>query len=401
MSQVNSAQPPAWPAITTEPHPWARDPTVVTSRRQSLRARGDYQAAVLPLIADLDVHLDAETLAAADDASAELARFDSEVGSITAPFASVLLRTESASSSEVEKLTSSAKQVALAELDAAKSGNARLVVGNVRAMQAALELSESINEDAIIAMQRALLYESAPEYTGKFREEPVWIGGGSISPHAASFVPPHNDRVPSLMADLVQFCARTDLPVLAHAALAHAQFETIHPFSDGNGRTGRALLHSMLRHGRLTRNVTVPVSAGLLSDTDGYFRALTSYRNGDPSPIILAFADAVFAGINNGRTLVEELQAIAAGWANTAPARRGSAGVAIRELLLRQPVITAQIVADELGVSFVSATATIERLVAAGALVQTNDYKRNRIWHTPEVLAALDRFGARARRQRP
>ncbi|MHA3685426.1 Fic family protein [Leucobacter sp. HY1908] len=356
---------------------------------------------MLPLIAELDVRLDAETLAAADDASVELARFDSEMGAVTAPFASVLLRTESASSSEVEKLTSSAKQIALAELDAAKSGNARLVVANVRAMTAALELSENINEKAIIAMQHALLFESAPEYTGKFREEPVWIGGGSISPHAAVFVPPHNDRVSGLMADLVRFCARTDVPVLAHAALAHAQFETIHPFPDGNGRTGRALLHSMLRHGGLTRNVTVPVSAGLLSDTDRYFRALTSYREGDPSPIILAFVDAVFAGIANGRTLVEELQGIAADWADTAPARRGSTGVAIRELLLRQPVITAQIVANELHVSVVSATTAIERLVNAGILVQTNSYKRNRIWHTPEVLSALDRFGARARRRRP
>lgn len=389
---------PVWPAITTEPRPWERDPTMVASRRQLRLARGDYQAAVLPLIADIEVHLSSETLAAADDASVELARFDSEVGAITAPFASVLLRTESASSSEVEKLTSSAKQIALAELESARSGNARLIVANVRAMKAALELSESINEEAIITMQHTLLFESAPEHTGKFREEAVWIGGGSISPHAASFIPPHHERVPGLMADLVRFCARTDIPVLAQAALAHAQFETIHPFPDGNGRTGRALLHSMLRHGGLTRNVTVPVSAGLLRNTDDYFRALTSYRKGDPGPIILAFADAVFAGITNGRTLIKELQSIAADWADTAPARRGSTGVAIRELLLRQPVITIQIVAEELGVSFVSASAAIERMVAAGVLIQTNNYKRNRIWHSPEVLEALDRFGARARR---
>ena len=389
-----------WPAITTEPRPWVRDESVATSRRQMLTSRGDYQAAVPPLIADVDVRLGAEALAAADDASAELARFDTGLGAVTVPFASILLRSESASSSEVENLTSSAKQVALAEINAGTSGNARLVVANVRAMNAALALSGSINEDAIIAMQQALLTESAPEHTGKFRQEQVWIGGGSISPHNASFVTPHHDRVPSLMADLVQFCARTDVPVLAHAALAHAQFETIHPFPDGNGRTGRALFHSMLRRGGLTRNVTVPVSAGLLSDTERYFHALGRYRQGDADAIVLAFADAVFAGINNGRTLVAELQEVSAHWESVVPSRRGSAGASLRTFLLQQPVVTVQMLADELGVSLVSASTAIGRYVDAGVLVQTNNFKRNRIWHSPDVLAALDRSGARARRRR-
>lgn len=389
-----------WPAITTEPRPWVRDESVATSRRQMLTSRGDYQAAVPPLIADVDVRLGAEALAAADDASAELARFDTGLGAVTVPFASLLLRSESASSSEVENLTSSAKQVALAEINAGTSGNARLVVANVRAMNAALALSGSINEDAIIAMQQALLTESAPEHTGKFRQEQVWIGGGSISPHNASFVTPHHDRVPSLMADLVQFCARTDVPVLAHAALAHAQFETIHPFPDGNGRTGRALFHSMLRRGGLTRNVTVPVSAGLLSDTERYFHALGRYRQGDADAIVLAFADAVFAGINNGRTLVAELQEVSAHWESVVPSRRGSAGASLRTFLLQQPVVTVQMLADELGVSLVSASTAIGRYVDAGVLVQTNNFKRNRIWHSPDVLAALDRSGARARRRR-
>jgi len=373
---------------------------VVTSRRQMLLARGDYQAAVPPLIADLDVRLSAELLAAADDASTELARFDAEVGAVAAPFASILLRSESASSSEVENLTSSAKQIALAELIVSKSDNARLVVANVRAMTAALELSESINEDAIIAMQHSLLSESAPQHTGRFRNEQVWIGGASISPHSASFVPPHHDRVPELMADLVRFCARTDIPVLAHAALAHAQFETIHPFPDGNGRTGRVLLHSMLRHGGLTRNVTVPLSAGLLSNIDGYFGALTSFREGDAGAIITSFANAVFAGIHNGRQLVAELARVSGRWEEVASARRGSAVIPLRTLLMRHPVVTIQIVADELDVSVVTAAAAIERLVSAGVLVQTNNFKRNRLWHAPEVLAALDDLGARARRHR-
>ncbi|MGH3265805.1 MAG: Fic family protein, partial [Trebonia sp.] len=120
----------------------------------------------------------------------------------------------------------------------------------------------------------------------------VWIGGSSVSPHGASFVAPHHSWVEPAIDDLVAFIQRTDLPLLTQVAIAHAQFETIHPFNDGNGRTGRALCHAMLRHGGATTRTTVPVSAGLLADTDAYFTALTGYRAGDPSPIAGRFGEA-------------------------------------------------------------------------------------------------------------
>ena len=126
------------------------------------------------------------------------------------------------------------------------------------------------------------------------------------------------------MADVVSFARRTDVPVLAQTAIAHAQFETIHPFPDGNGRTGRALLQGMLRHGRLTRNVTVPVSAGLLHDIDRYFRALTEYRAGRPDAIVAAVAEASFAAVQNGRALVDDIQAAAKRWDSQIIARSDS-----------------------------------------------------------------------------
>lgn len=388
-----------WPAAATELRPWVLRGDEVGSRRALLQARGDYRAAVPPFIRFAFAGLTPEVQALADDASRELTRFDAEAGPIAAPFASILLRTESASSSEVENLTSSAKQVALAEIGASGSGNARLVVANVRAMRAALELSDDMSADAIIAMHAALLGESQPAFVGSFRDQQVWIGGGGISPHAAHFVPPHHERVPALMADLVEFARRTDIPLLVQSAIAHAQFETIHPFPDGNGRTGRALLHSMLRRGGLTRNVTVPVSAGLLRDTSRYFDALTEYRAGDPGEIVTVVSDAVFAAVQNGRTLIAELRDVAQRWESDLPARRGSAGYRLPELLLRQPVVTTKIVATELDVTEVAAQAAINRLVDGGALQQTNSGRRNRIWYAPEVLAALDRFAERARRR--
>ena len=139
-------------------------------------------------------------------------------------------------------------------------------------MTAALELAQRLDADAILAMHAALVGDLHPEIAGRWREEQVWIGGTSFGPHQADFIPPHHEHVPALIDDLVAFVKRDDLPLLAQAAVAHAQFETIHPFPDGNGRTGRALIHSMLRGHGLTQNVTVPVSAGLLTDTAALLR---------------------------------------------------------------------------------------------------------------------------------
>lgn len=322
------------------------------------------------------------------------------MGQIAAPFAAILLRTESASSSEIENLSSGARQIALAELGAHASKNAQLIVGNVRAMQAALALSESIDGQAIIEMHRALLEESSPEIVGHWRDQQVWIGGGSLGPHTAQFVPPHHDRVPELMDDLALFANRVDLPVLVQTALAHAQFETIHPFPDGNGRVGRALIQAMLRGGQLTRNVAVPVSAGLLHDTGSYFEALGAYRAGDISPIVRAIADAAFAAVHNGRILVGDLEAVRLQWRDRVKARRDSSAYRLVDVLLRQPVIDSVTAAAQLGISTVNAQQAINRLVDADVLAQISTGKRNRLWLAKDVVRVLDEFGARAKRRR-
>ncbi|MDZ7732993.1 MAG: Fic family protein [Acidimicrobiia bacterium] len=244
--------------------------------------------------------------AAADDAVVEIARFDTEFGHEIAPFASVLLRTESAASSKIENLTASARAIAQADLGGPGSSNAALVVSNQRAMSAAVSLADRIDAETILAMHEALLSRTDPDIAGRWRDQQVWIGGSHLGPHQATFVPPAHSRVPDAIADLVAFIDRDDVPIVSHAAIAHAQFETIHPFPDGNGRTGRALVHAHLRNKGLTRHVTVPVSAGLLVDVDGYFESLTQYRAGNPDPIVESFANAVFAATENGRALVAE-----------------------------------------------------------------------------------------------
>jgi Fic family protein len=390
----------AWPFVRFERRPWDDDPDLPVPRRMRAAYRGDYRAAIPASIAGLAVvPVGAETSGLATEAATEIARFDAGFGPSALAFAPLLLRSESASSSQIEHLTSSARAIALADLGRTGRNNADVIVSNVRAMQAALNLAERLDDGAILAMHRVLMESHRPDIAGRWREQQVWIGGSRFGPHEADFVPPHHDRVPAAIADLVAFMARTDIPVLTHAAIAHAQFETIHPFPDGNGRVGRALVHALLKAGGLARSVTVPVSAGLLGDTETYFAALTSYRSGDPEPIVKVMAEATFPAVGNGRRLAADLQAARAGWAGLITARRGAAAHRLADLLIQHPVIDMPLVARELALATSNAQQAIDRLVGDGVLRLIGKGSRDRVWEAPEVISALDGFARRAKRR--
>lgn len=400
--ESNATDSPQWPALETEQHPWVSHfNSDDLTRTQRDRVRQPYSSAVVPQIAGLSIDIPGDLAAEIDEATQLLTRFDAEVGPGGLPFASILLRTESASSSEIENLTSGARAIAEAELGERNTGNAAQIVRNVRTMEAALSLADKIDGESIIAMQTALLGTFAPNLTGRWREEQVWIGGSSLSPHLADFVPPHHDRVAAAMDDLVAFIGRTDIPALAQAAIAHAQFETVHPFPDGNGRTGRAIVQAMLRHGQVTTNITVPVSAGLLHDVKDYYDALTSYRRAELRPIITAFTRAAGYAVINGRQLVRDIGSIETEWeVRMRGLRSDAAARRVSTLAIAHPVLNSDTVARELNVAPPTAFRALDALVERGVLKTANSQRRNRIWLAEPVLNALDEFAARAGRRR-
>jgi Fic family protein len=219
-----------------------------------------------------------------------------------------------------------------------------------------------------------------------------------VSPHGATFVPPHHSRVESAIVDLVAFARQTDLPLIAQVAIAHAQFETIHPFNDGNGRTGRALVHAMLKHGGATTRTTVPVSAGLLADTESYFAALTGYRTGNPNPIVERFGEAAFAAVRNGRALASELVGIRQQWSQALTARKNAAVWKALPLLLSQPALTSSMLQRATGLSQPAADNAIKQLRDAGIVTKASGVQRGVAWVAEDVMRALDAFGERARR---
>jgi Fic family protein len=383
--------------VTYENVRW--EPQGVRYASAALPKYGTYHPAVPANIADLVLDLPPSAFAEAESASHEITRFDAELGGEIASFAAVLLPSESAASSQIENLTASARAVAEAELSGAKpKRNADMIVANTAAMQAAVSLSDTVDADAILAMHRALMAKEPRHTPGEFRTEPVWIGGGS-TPIGATFVGPRHELVPGAIGDLIAFAQRADVPALPQIAVAHAQFETIHPFTDGNGRTGRALVQAILRNKGLTRQVTVPVSAGLLADTGSYFAALTTYRDGDAAPIVERFSQASILAIANGRQLVADLRGIRENWNDVITARSDSAVWKVADLLTRRPVVNAALLAQELGIESTNAHRYLNPLTEAGILVETTSGPRNRVWRSPDVLAALDAFAERAGRR--
>ncbi len=389
----------SWPQFSTETVQWRSADGEYGPRASRSQHQGPYEAAIPPTIAGARIQLSPEVVALVAEASAEIARFDGETLGASTSFAALLLRTEAASSSQIENLTSSAKAIALAELGRKGRANADEIVANVNAMTRALQVSSELDANSILEMHRVLMVAHMPAAAGKWRSEQVWIGGSSRSPHGAAYIAPVHERVPGAIDDLVAFIGRDDLPVLAQSAVAHAQFESIHPFPDGNGRTGRALLHAEIRNGGLARHAIVPVSAGLLTDTDRYFQALTAYRDGDVEPIVTEVAGAVFPALANSRQLIDDVTSARAGWNDRIKARRGAAAWTLADAVMTRPVVDAKLSAELLNVSTVTAQLAIDRLVEDGVLEQIGHGQRDRVWQASEVLGAMDRFADRSHRR--
>jgi Fic family protein len=388
----------SWPEFAAESVAWEPDASFPVSRRQRLRNRGSYQGAVAPLIAKQQLAVSSRVLALADEAVTEIARFDVELGQMIAPFASILLRSEAASSSQIENLTASPAAIIRAEIGLRESVNSSLIVSNQRAMSAAVAASSSLSVETLLLMHRVLMEKFDPQHAGQLREVPVWIGGDSFGPHLAHYVAPKADAVPELMADLLAFCERDDLPALVLVAIAHAQFESIHPFTDGNGRTGRALVQVLLNRLGISQSVMVPVSAGLLHDTANYFAALDRYRAGDPEPIIEVFAKAALLAVTRGRVLALELQRVRADWDQLLNLRSDAGAMRLLDELLGTPVINRSRATALLGISPANAQLAIDKLVTVGILTQQGTGQRNRIWQALDVLGALDDFASSLRR---
>jgi Fic family protein len=390
-----------WPASRHEKRAWRQ---VVRGGTREDQMLGEIAVSIPPSIADCHVPIDASLAAVVESAMSEITALDSSHGAVLDGLEVLLMRAESVASSKIERVQASLDEYARALHGTRSNPSAVSMVAATNALAVMVDrvgITRRIDLTTLTDAHRALMIDEPDErdYAGRLRDMQNWVGGSDHSPRSALYIPPPPELVGASMDDLVRFSGRQDMPALVQASLAHAQFESIHPFTDGNGRIGRALINAVLRRRGSTTRVVVPVASALVAHRDRYFDLLDTYRDGDPRPIIEAFAVACRLAASESRVTASRLADIPNEWQDMVGAtRRDSTAAKLLLLLLGRPILSADEARELTGASESRAYAAIERLYAAGVLRPLTDRKRNQVWGAGLVLDELDDLGVRIAR---
>ena len=384
---------------------WRHEPQRPAPRKY--RRPCTYEAYVPEALAGLDLTLEGELAGVVSEAEAAVQQLNALARPALAPLARLLLRTESIASSKVEGMQVGARQLARAEAKTetgGKAGSAAVeILANIDAMQLAIGEAARAPRfgrrelEAIHArlMERAL----SPVNAGRIREEQNWIGGNVYNPCGADFIPPPPEFVTDLLDDLFEALDDDRLPPVVQAALIHAQFETIHPFHDGNGRTGRALIHVVLHRRGIAPDYVPPISVVLANSRDRYIRKLTGYREGDIAGWIEHFATATTTAADLASRCLQAVAELTARWRAALgdlakPPRSDAAAWAVIDVLPAHPILTGPIAAAATGRAKPRVYQAIESLEQAGVLIPLSKKRRNQSWEASGLLPLLERLEA-------
>ena len=322
----------------------------------------------------------------------------------------MLARDESIRSSVIEGVAATAEGLAWAEYQdqagrPVSDENEALALGATRQIAAAVELGQRMRSghsctlDDLCDVHRLLFAQTRDRSLGGvLRDEPIWIGPPGCLVDDAVFVAPPEDQVPALMEDLVSYVNTSDHPGVLRAVIAHSQFETIHPFGDGNGRTGRALIQAVLNAASLAEGA-VPVSSALSRDQRGYYDALnatrvvcdtsdTAARSGGLGGWLRVFSDACVEAERQAESVARTVEGLAQRWKAVAVFRRDSAAAAVLAALPSMPVLDAESAAQRVGVTPRAARTALAALSDVG-IVHPAGGRRNRRYTVPEMVALL------------
>jgi Fic family protein len=381
---------------------WLHDPTAYAPAEY--RRACSYDAFIPDLLTSLELSISGSVAGIIADAEAAIRALNEHAYPGLAPLSRLLLRTESIASSKVEGVQVDARVLARAEVrnDTGQRAptTALEILANIDAMQAAIENAteqERVAPPQIVEIHRILMAASErPEIAGQIRTQQNWIGGNNYNPCDADFVPPPPEEVNPLLEDLCAFCNSETLPPLAQAALAHAQFETIHPHEDGNGRTGRALVQVVLKRRNVAPYFVPPISVILARNKEQYIDGLIAYREGNFERWLEVFAAAAARAAQLASrylTQVRELQDVWRGQLSEhGPVRQDAAAWQLIEVLPGHPVITVPVGVAKVNRTKPAVNGGVNQLVAAGVLRPLSENKRNRAWEATGLLDLLARL---------
>lgn len=379
-----------WPAHTYETHEWKPSGRGPKADRMFTEVR----VSVPPMIAELNYAASAEIIGELEAATRDIIALDVSSGDRLKSLGQFLIRTESVSSSKIESIEADIDDYARALAGIKANDSARSMVAATDAIQEMIGSAGEkgrIDLDDILAAHLVLMKDDASDgrYAGKLRTVQNWIGGSDYTPRGAVHVPPAPDTVEDYMADLIEFANRDDISAVAQSAIVHAQFETIHPFTDGNGRIGRALINAVLRRRGLTSQTVTPLASAMVADRQGYFDLVNSYRLGELTPFVSSVARSAQIASTAARVSAGELEALPAMWATQTTARAGSSAQAVLRILLDRPVLSAVDAMRMTGGSESSVYSAMDRLEADGIIHEVTNRKRDKVWATTAVLEEM------------
>jgi Fic family protein len=376
---------------------WTHKPDLYAPARY--RKACSYDAFVPEPITGLQLHLPGDLAAMISDAEGAISRLNTGPSAHLAPLARLLLRTESIASSKVEGLQIDARSLARAEAkqDAGRrvGTDAVEILASIDAMEVAIERAvdgRDIRVADLTDIHAALLVRASPRIAGKIRSVQNWIGGNNYNPCDAAFVPPPPEFVDELMADLCRSSNEDVLPPLVQAAVTHAQFETIHPFEDGNGRTGRALVQVVLRRRGIASSYVPPISVMLAKHKDSYINGLRVFREGDVNAWLAVFAEAAASAAGLAQRylrLVTELQERWRQQLRAIQPRSDAAAWSIIDLLPAHAIITVTTAVAATGRTRPAVVNALDQLTQSGVLLPLAESPRNRAWEAAGLLELI------------
>ncbi len=356
-----------------------------------------YRAWIPATVADYEPVLRTATAALCERAGTEVRQLNADPTALLAleGLGRQLLRSEALASSQIEGLSISHRELAEAELADLAGHRAHEIVGTVRAMERALataSVEQPFTVESIEAIHREIaVVPPLDKIAGQIRAEPSWIGG--VDPSRAEYVGPPGKYVRGLLDDLCRFIERDDISPVAQAAIAHAQFETIHPFGDGNGRVGRCLIQAIFKRRGLAPAYVPPISIVLGAKKDVYISGIEAFRTGAIDSWVTYFARATELAAMQACVFSEEVEALQSDWrALLAPVRADSAALALIDLLPRFPIVTAAAAEGEIDRSRRATLTGLERVADAEILTRHRNQKKGDSWEAKELFALLDEF---------
>ena len=334
------------------------------------------------------------------DATAALGRLDGMAGNLPNPdlFVASYVRREAVLSSQIEGTQSSLDDVLAREVDARVAeppSDIAETVNYVRAMRLGLGLLDELPLSArLIRRMHAELMEGVrgqERSPGEFRTTQNWVGPPGCTLATAAFVPPPPDELPAVVRDFEVFLNDSDDPPLVLAGLAHAQFETIHPFLDGNGRIGRLLITLLLvERGALARPLLY-LSLFLKRNRPEYYDRLNAIRlKGDWEGWMMFFLTGVAVTARDAVRVATELSALTDLHRHAAsPSDYGHYAWPLLDLLAEQPIVTIKFASARLGAAPATIGRLLDRLTAAGIVAEVTGGKRNRVYRYSPFLDLL------------